>query len=95
MGDVVQPDRAISLDVFSELMVDLEVEWSESSPEEKFKYALEGAFYLIAFTGGLQGEEVPMVDLFGVNKYWEAGRQSDKPHIVVALLGRFKGETGE
>ena len=54
-------------------MVDLEVEWSEGSPEEKFKYTLEGAFYLIAFTGGLLGEEVPMVDLFGVNKYWEAG----------------------
>ena len=55
---------------------------SEGSPNEKFWVALEGAFYLI--------KEVPMVDILGVNKYWEAGAHSEKPHMVITLLGRFK-----
>ena len=36
-----------------------------------------------------------MANLFGINKYWDAGGLSNKPHVVIALLGQFKGETGE
>jgi hypothetical protein len=36
-----------------------------------------------------------MVDLYGTVKHWEAGKQSEMKHLVVPLLGRFKGETGE
>jgi hypothetical protein len=36
-----------------------------------------------------------MVDLYGTIKYWEAGGQAEFKHLVVPLLGRFKGETGE
>jgi len=36
-----------------------------------------------------------MTDLFGMLKLWEAGEKAEMKHVVVPLLGRFKGETGE
>jgi hypothetical protein len=35
-----------------------------------------------------------LTDLNGVLKHWEESGRHAKPHIVKALLGRFKGETG-
>jgi hypothetical protein len=35
------------------------------------------------------------VDLFGVKKHWSRSTSEDPPHVIVALLGRFKGEIGE
>ncbi len=36
-----------------------------------------------------------MADLYGIKKYWAQGDTQTDSHVVVALLGRFKGETGE
>ena len=55
----------------------------------------EGAFYVIAFSCALRGEELPLVDLHGILKHWEQSTSSEPPHIVIAILGRFKGEIGE
>jgi hypothetical protein len=43
----------------------------------------------------LQGEEAPLTDLYEVLAHREEGQLNTMKHIVVALLGRFKGETGE
>jgi hypothetical protein len=44
----------------------------------------------------LRGEEIMKVDLGGLIKYLESGRNhATCPHLIVALLGRLKGETGE
>jgi hypothetical protein len=40
-----------------------------------------------------RGEEVPLTDLNGITKHWEESGGHVKPHIIVALLGHFKGET--
>ncbi len=34
------------------------------------------------------------MDLQGTLKHWEESGRSAPAHVVVALLGRFKGETG-
>jgi hypothetical protein len=48
------------------------------------------------FLCGLRGEEIMKVDLGGLIKYLEVGRNHPTcPHAIVALLGRLKGETGE
>jgi hypothetical protein len=48
------------------------------------------------FLCGLRGEEIMKVDLGGLIKYLETGRNHGAcPHLIVALLGRLKGETGE
>ena len=50
---------------------------------------------MIAFCCALRGEELPLVDLHGTQKHWLQATSSELPHIVITLLGRFKGELGE
>jgi hypothetical protein len=93
MGDVVRPDRALSLAILLEILKNLELEWSELPSLE---LALEGAFYTIAFGLALRGEEVEMVEMRGIRRHWDqAISHEEHPHVVIALLGRFKNETGE
>jgi hypothetical protein len=94
MGEIVKPDRALSLEVLKEIMAKLEEEW-KAPGGETLALAMEGAFYLIAYCCALRGEEVSKADLYGILRHWEAGESHPKKHVVVALLGRFKGETGE
>lgn len=96
MGDIVKPDRALSLPILAKMMMLVEFDWERSRGRDRLQYALEAAFYLIAFCGALRGEEVPMTDLGGVVRHWDAGEAPGVPvHVVVALLGRFKNEIGE
>jgi hypothetical protein len=94
MGEDVRPDRAISIQVMKELIGQLDEEW-ESGVANRLRVAMEASFYLIAFCCALRGEEVPLADLFGTLKYWEDGGKHTRPHVVVSLIGRFKGEAGE
>jgi hypothetical protein len=77
-----------------EILKLVEHDWN-SCPQKRFLLAREGAFYVIAFSCGLRGEEVPLADLTGVTKHWDKATTADPPHVIVALLGRFKGELGE
>ena len=52
-------------------------------------------FMLSSFLAGLRGEEVPLLSLEGMLKHWAEAAASRLPHLVLALLGRFKGEEGE
>jgi hypothetical protein len=71
----------------------LEQEWLNNRND--LGTAMEASFYLVAFVCALRGEEVPLADLHGTIKYWESGEVGDVRHVVIPLLGRFKGETGE
>jgi hypothetical protein len=94
MGEIVKPDRALSSIILLEILKLLELDWA-NHPENHYKLASEGAFYVLAFSCTLRGEEVPLTDLCGILKHWVKGCSSDPPHIIIALLGRFKGELGE
>jgi ribosomal protein S10 len=93
MGEITRPDRAISLDIMLELQRMLEMEWLNH--DNDLAVAMEASFYLVAFCCALRGEEVPLADLHGTLKYWEEGEVGNIKHVVIPLLGRFKGETGE
>lgn len=94
MGEIVKPDRALSLVILKEICSQLEDEWLEPD-SDKWEIAMEGAFYLIAYCCALRGEEMQMTDLYGILRHWDEGDRCELKHVVVALLGRFKGETGE
>jgi hypothetical protein len=66
------------------------------SAEARAKIA-EMAFVLIAgCCCGLRGEETVKIDLAGLLKCLEVGKlHAEHPHLIVPLLGRIKGETGE
>ena len=93
MGEIVKPDRALSLDILLEIMNILENAWSTVEEENKYKLAEEGSFYLIGYLCALRGEEIPLADVFGTQKYWESSGNYKTPHVIVALFGRFKMRT--
>jgi hypothetical protein len=63
---------------------------------ERKRIADSGFVIAAGFLCGLRGEEIMKVDLGGLIKYLESGRNhATCPHLIVALLGSLKGETGE
>jgi hypothetical protein len=96
MGDIVRTDRALSVEILCAIMHLLELDWLQSlSDIDRWWLSLEGTFYLVAFCCALRGEEVPLVDLSGVQKHFASSIRHSTPHTIVALLGRFKNETGD
>ena len=55
------------------------------------------AFVLISgYCCGFEGEEIAKSDLAGFFRYIEVGKQDVRhPHVIVTLIGRIKGKTGE
>jgi hypothetical protein len=97
MGEEVWSDFALSIMVLHKILGHLDREWGEARTNEARKGVAEIAMFLIAgFCLGLRGEEVVKMDIAGFLTYYEAGRSHlAHPHVMVPLLGRFKGETGE
>ncbi len=94
MGEIVRPDRALSSVILLEILKLIEEDWAVH-PHKHFHLASEASFYVIAFCCALRGEEVPLTDLHGILKHWSSSCNGTPPHIVIPLLGRFKGELGE
>jgi hypothetical protein len=94
MGEIVRSDRALSAVLLKEILRLIDSDWI-AHPTHHYHLAAEGAFYVIAFSCALRGEEVPLADLTGILKHWESSCTNVIPHVTVALLGRFKGEIGE
>jgi hypothetical protein len=97
MGDLVVSDCALSVEIFRELLVDLEEEWMKATTDQGLDKIVEFANLLIfGYLCGLRGEEIVKVDVSGFLKYLDIGSQHPEfPHLVVPLLGRLKGEMGE
>jgi hypothetical protein len=70
MGDVVRPDRALSHSLMVVFMELLEKDWETACERDRLALALEGAFYILAYTLALRGEEVPLIHLRGIKKHW-------------------------
>jgi hypothetical protein len=94
MGEIVRLDRALSVEILKEIFVSLEREWLLAHTD-LFRLAMEGSFYVIAYCCALREEEVPLADLYGIIRHWKEGESHELKHVVVAFLGRFKGEIGE
>jgi len=94
MGQDVRQDWAVPLPVMHALMERLEEEWGMGGNlEDRALIASIGAYAIIAFCGSLRGSEVFLMDLCGLRKYlWEPLSPEAPPHVVIPLLGQFKGE---
>jgi hypothetical protein len=97
MGEEVRSDFALSIWVLHKILGHLDNEWEAARTAAKRKEVVEIACFLVlAFCLGLRGEEVVKMDIAGFMTYFDAGKgHSEHPHVMVPLLGRFKGETGE
>ena len=97
MGDVVVSDFALSQSIFKELVHDLELDWAQAqSEDEREKLVDVGNVIIMGYLLALRGEEIVKVDASGFLKYLDVGaRHEEYPHVIVPLIGRLKGETGE
>jgi hypothetical protein len=97
MGDAVKSDHAVTSEIVEELLEQLDSEWEAATRDRERKQIADMRFLIAAgFLRGLQGEEIMKSDLGGLMKCLEKGRNhASCPHLIVALLGRLKGETGE
>jgi hypothetical protein len=96
MGDIVKPDRALSVETLVQILHELEVDWGKTMTDlARWELALEGCFYVISFTCALRGEEVPLTNLAGIREHLVESGRNKVPHVIVALLGRFKNEHGD
>jgi hypothetical protein len=73
MGDIIKPDRALSLSILHHIMSLIEKDWQMEGALEKYQCVLKGLFYLISYCGALRGEEVPMAELNSAFKRWDDG----------------------
>lgn len=97
VGDVSQPDKAISIELMCALMRRFEKRWNDAkgSIAREKEVLFPALFSLIAYTGSLRGEEVPLMDLEETRtKTWLGLIHPTTPHVVISLTGRFKNELG-
>ncbi|KAL7574513.1 hypothetical protein ACA910_015869 [Epithemia clementina (nom. ined.)] len=96
MGDVWMPDRAILLEIVLGLLAILEEDYMGNRLGlSKLETSLTGAMLMAGYTAALRGEEIPQIDVGMMRKYWEEGRSyTHKPHVPLALVGRFKQTNG-
>ena len=94
MGREVKGGVAIDFKMLHKIINHLKEELFDqhTSQERRRWIANVGAFYTVCFTLALRGNEMLMLDLSELRKNLESGRNDDIPHVVVPLLGRFKGE---
>jgi hypothetical protein len=110
MGDQPVPDRAIQIDELHLALEYLDGEYSRVEvmlgTEQRSttiralrgvqtKLACTGLFVAAGFLAGLRGEEVLLMELSAVRRHYADGLTSSPAHVLLPLLGRFKGETGE
>jgi hypothetical protein len=97
MGDLVMSDYAVSIELLHELLRILDEDWGEAkSDSARDKVTIFANILTFGFGCALRGEEIPKTDATGFLKYLEVGARDTKyPHVVVPLMGRLKGETGE
>ena len=96
IGVIKRRNFALTSDMVHALLELLEKTLNESEFGVEQKRIKELACFVLAeYCAGLRGEEVPLISLSGMLQYWEATRVHPTPHVMLALRGRFKGETGE
>ncbi|KAL7563498.1 hypothetical protein ACA910_008798 [Epithemia clementina (nom. ined.)] len=97
MGDVKVQDTAITVDVLLGLQVLLESSWKEAEEARDantvFELATLGAIVTSGFSAGLHGEEIGHIRLNETIVLTTQGlKQNRRPHIVLGLEARFKGQ---
>jgi hypothetical protein len=97
MGEEVRSDFALSVEVIHRSLGYLNGKYVDASTVTQRKDIVEIAFFFVlTFCLALRGEEVVKMDVGGFTKYFEAGKTHVRhPHVMIPLVGRFKGETGE
>ena len=101
MGDVKLQDAAVSIELLLVLQGFYEKAWAREEEMtagyslSKFETVVMGAALMLGFSSALRGEELGHIRLGESKLYTNFGlKHPKKPHVVLALQGRFKNMTG-
>ena len=108
MGVQSEADKPLHIKTVVTLLNMIKDEANEQSGPEARELWKVGAAIAVAQMGSLQGPEVFMLDLAGIRSHIEEGKEGtmplaplddgvdlfDAPHVYLAMVGNFKGETG-
>ncbi|KAL7577651.1 hypothetical protein ACA910_015165 [Epithemia clementina (nom. ined.)] len=65
------------------------------SGQRRLEVSLTGTLVVTSYTAALREEELPQIDIGMLRRYWAEGRDYErKPHVLLALVGRFKQTNG-
>jgi hypothetical protein len=98
MGDKVKQDLGVTIEQMLALMDRYEARWVQAQNVRHLEemVVFPALFCIVSFCCALRGEETPLMSLSGTRLHLEEGeRHPTMPHVVVALLGRFKMEVSE
>lgn len=98
MGRLVKQNSGIAVEVLLEILENYELELAdrETSNARKRDVIISGAAFVIMFCAALRGGEVFLVEASELcRKINEGKSHASCPHVVLPLMGRFKGENGE
>ena len=98
MGRLVYQDLALSVDLLMEILAMYEVELS--SPDvpwhRRRTIVMSGAAFVVLFGGALRGGEVLLMEASELCRRIHDGKvHRSASHVLIPLMGRFKGENGE
>jgi hypothetical protein len=108
MGYVAQCNQPLGTGVINKLLAAIKEEVGEQDLWVTREYVKVGAAMALAMCASLRGPEVFLLELAGLWKYHDLGRErilfnnplkigtdlSKAPYIIVTLIGEFKGELG-
>jgi hypothetical protein len=96
MGAVVKQDKALSKEILHELLSECKARLSREAGAAQVLTVSVATYLTVGFCGSLRGNEGFMLCLTGLRRMLDEGKTGDKnDHVVLPLLGRFKGEAGE
>jgi hypothetical protein len=90
VGQLLVQDLALSIEVVLAVQNYLEGQWGLARTDRERRSVSEmGVLFVICFCLGLRGEEVLLIDIAGCRKNITETRAHARPHVLVALWGRF------
>jgi hypothetical protein len=89
MGQDWRPNRAVSTELMVDLLENVEKRAIAASVEaERHRWIMAGGYFCFCYVLSLRSSEGLLADLEGLIQYSDGNRS----HVVIPLLGRFKGE---
>jgi hypothetical protein len=97
MGRTIRQDVALSVSILLAIQANLEREFkcTTTTLHRKRDVVILGSFLVIGFCDALRGNEVFLVEASNLCKYVEENKRLNRQYVIIPMMGRFKGETGE
>lgn len=98
MGRIVKQDMGLSVEILLAILQNLEDELDEEAEvtdKRKREIVMLGACLVVGYCDALRGNEIFLVESSHLCQYYYKGKAHSRPHVIIPLMGRFKGETGE